>query len=147
MSLVGWLKRRASRSRGAIDKAKYHYGNGAATEQDGAYHIGFFLRFCAERKLAARQHEERLEQLVADPARYLIRHCAAMLCRSDLTPEGVAFAEQVYDKYLMELADIAMLCGREAYALRSDPDRTAVEELVLQYLDRRLSSTGGQRRA
>ena len=38
-----------------IDAAKYHHGNGAETEEDGAYHIGLSLRFCAERRLASLQ--------------------------------------------------------------------------------------------
>jgi hypothetical protein len=126
-----------------IDAAKYHHGKGAATEEDGAYHIGLFLRFCAERGLASVQHQQQARELVVDPATYLIEKCGGKLWSSDLTPNGLAFTERIYALYIREITDIAMGGDRDVYTLRSDPDRAEVEQLIFEYLDKRLEKIMG----
>jgi hypothetical protein len=132
-------------SMSTIDAAKYHHGRGAKAEEDAAYHIGLFLRFCAQCGLASAQHQTRLAELTSDPAKYLIKYCGGKLWSSDLTPDGAAFAERIYKRYLDEISDIAMGCDRDVYTLRTDPDRAEVEQLIFEYLDRRLEKFGGSK--
>lgn len=88
--------------------------------------------------MASHEHQQRLEQLVAEPATYVLEHCAAMLNPSDLTPQGAVFAERAYNDYLSELSDVAMGGGQDAYALRGHADRKGFEQLIFAYLEQQL---------
>ena len=109
-----------------IDAAKYHHGNGAETEEDGAWHIGVFLWWCAERGLASEAHA--LASLREDASAHLLTRCDGKLWRSDLTEEGARFADEAYEGYLAEVSDLAMGADVDTYSLRTHAHVAEVTE-------------------
>lgn len=118
-----------------IDAVKYHHGSGADTEEDAAWHIGVFLQYCAERGLVAPAHD--LVALRADATAYVLTRCGGKLWDSDLTPEGAAFAADIYDAFLAEAGDLAIAAELSIYALRSDPNVGEIRAALFAFLDER----------
>jgi hypothetical protein len=116
-----------------IDAAKYHHGNGAASEEDAAWHIGVFLLWCGERGLLAASHA--LEKVRTNPTRYVLKNCSGKLWSQDLSPKGADFASQAYGNYLNEVSDIAIHQGVSAYGLRALDRTDEVVGWLFEHLD------------
>ena len=116
-----------------IDAVKYHHGNGAASEEDAAWHIGVFLLWCGERGLLAASRA--LEKVRKNPTRYVLKNCSGKLWSQDLSPKGAEFALHAYGNYLNEVSDIAIHQDVSPYRLRVLARSEEVKGWLFEYLD------------
>lgn len=100
----------------SIDKADWHYGADDfpddVPEENGATHIGWFVRWAIERGLFVA--DDGMPADVIDAVRdgtmsgrdLVMEHLDGKLWPSDLSEEGQAFAETHYDGYLNDVGGL-----------------------------------------
>jgi hypothetical protein len=98
----------------SIDRGDSHYGD-AGTWERACRHIGLFLWWAAERRLASEDHDAK--KAGQDPTLTFISQCDTKRWNEHLTKEGNAFAEARYDAYLAEVEAYTESLGIHAYEI------------------------------
>jgi hypothetical protein len=100
----------------SIDRADWHSGADDfpddAPEENGATHIGWFVRWAIGRGLFVPEEDMPNEMIEAvrvgtmSARDFVMKQLDGKLWPSDLSEEGLAFAEAQYEKYLDDFGDL-----------------------------------------
>jgi hypothetical protein len=102
----------------SIDRADWHYGADDfpedAPDENGATHIGWFVRWAIGRGLFMKEEDTPDEMIEAvrvgtmSGRDFVLEQLDGKLWPSDLSQEGQAFAEAQYDEYLRDVGDLTV---------------------------------------
>jgi hypothetical protein len=102
----------------SIDRADWHHDADNfpedAPEENGATHIGWFVRWAIGRGLFVKEEDTPDEMIAAvrvgkmSGRDFVLKQLDGKLWPSDLNREGQAFAEAQYDEYLGDIGDLTM---------------------------------------
>jgi hypothetical protein len=102
----------------SIDRADWHYGADDFPEdvphENGATHIGWFVRWAMARGLFVNESEAPAETIEAVRAGtmsgrdFVMEYLSGKLWPADLSEEGLAFAEAQYSEYLRDVGDLSL---------------------------------------
>ncbi len=124
------------RRTGTLDRGDCHLldaGGWAAA----CSHMGFFLRWAAERELVDPIHRTRRRQLEIAPGAYVVEQCGAELTPEDFVAGARRFVVDVYDRFVPFYSDLVVSEAGQAYVLEvHEVTRTEVEA----FLDRALAA-------
>jgi hypothetical protein len=102
----------------SIDRADWHYGADNfpedLPEENGATHMGWFVRWAIGRRLFVKEDDTLDEMIEAVRAGtisgrvFVMDQLDGKLWPRDLSEEGLAFAESQYDEYLGDVGNLAV---------------------------------------
>jgi hypothetical protein len=102
----------------SIDRADWHYGADDfpedAPEENGATHIGWFVRWAIGRGLFVKEEDTPDEMITAvrvgamSGRDFVLGQLDGKLWPSDLSEEGQAFAEAQYSEYLGDVGELGL---------------------------------------
>jgi hypothetical protein len=118
----------------SIDRGDSHWED-AGTWERACRHIALFLWWAAEHNLASEDHDPKV--MAKDPTGHFIGMCDTKLWNDDFTEDGVAFAEDAYSDYLVEVEAYAQRLGVGDYEI---PENATTQQHFFAWLDARFAA-------